>query len=400
MPGTRLRRRSSSREASTRPPRRARRTGDSGHLYLYSPPRAQSLLPRGLCGSRNNAGSVVASQHLSPRRALCPRDTPHTQQQVVDVRAPTAAALRFPVPADVEHLAWNPTQAEHFVVSAEDGHVLYFDARAASSAAPAAAGGGKKAGKKGAGESGGGGAKPLWTLKAHDKPTTALSFCPAVAGLLATGSVDKTVKLWDVSAGRPTQLASKEVKARCREREREREMPIANLLRLVFLLVVPFCGPQQQTAPCPLTSQGAPRVYPCVSVRVPARWGPSSRCPSARTGRSCSRRPGPRVRWRCGTQGGRGACRRGGPRRRRRRRLRARRLPSGNVASEGRGPLAGDEKEADVAQQLSEECRFRGGVSPLSARLLQSVNLEATATDRRERIQSWAWDSEAQRAKT
>lgn len=56
------------------------------------------------------------------------------------------------------------------------------------------------------------GSKPLFRLAAHHKPACALSFCPEAPGLLATASVDKTAKLWDVSAGKPTLLASQEPK--------------------------------------------------------------------------------------------------------------------------------------------------------------------------------------------
>lgn len=39
----------------------------------------------------------------------------------------------------------------------------------------------------------GAGSAPLYRLSAHDKATCALSFCPAVPGLLATSSTDKKV---------------------------------------------------------------------------------------------------------------------------------------------------------------------------------------------------------------
>lgn len=39
----------------------------------------------------------------------------------------------------------------------------------------------------------GAGSAPLFTLAAHNKATCALSFCPAVPGLMATASTDKKV---------------------------------------------------------------------------------------------------------------------------------------------------------------------------------------------------------------
>ncbi|WIA09103.1 hypothetical protein OEZ85_008515 [Tetradesmus obliquus] len=107
---------------------------------------------------------------------------------LVDVRSPGAAALVWGVSADVEALAWNPGSPTCFLVSSEDGIVAAFDAR------------------------GGAGSSPLFRLAAHDKPTCALSFCPAAPGLLATASTDKVVKLWDVAENKPKLLASKEPK--------------------------------------------------------------------------------------------------------------------------------------------------------------------------------------------
>ena len=39
----------------------------------------------------------------------------------------------------------------------------------------------------------GAGSAPLFSLGAHDKATCALSFCPAVRGIMATSSTDKKV---------------------------------------------------------------------------------------------------------------------------------------------------------------------------------------------------------------
>jgi WD40 repeat protein len=53
---------------------------------------------------------------------------------------------------------------------------------------------------------------PLWKLAAHGSSTTALAASSLAEGLLATGSLDKTVKLWDVRAGAaaaPEHLSTK-----------------------------------------------------------------------------------------------------------------------------------------------------------------------------------------------
>lgn len=88
---------------------------------------------------------------------------------VCDARAGDSAVAAWSIGTDVESLAWNPHAPTKFVVSADDGHVYCFDTRA------------------------GAGAGALWTLGAHSEAATAAVFCPAVDGLLVTGSVDKTV---------------------------------------------------------------------------------------------------------------------------------------------------------------------------------------------------------------
>eukprot|EP00803_Ostreobium_quekettii_P008173 evm.model.scf_412.4 EVM.evm.TU.scf_412.4 scf_412:25741-26474(+) len=60
---------------------------------------------------------------------------------------------------------------------------------------------------------GGAGSSPLYRLAAHEKPTTCLGFCPAVPNLLMTASVDKQVKLWDVSNNQPGLVASEAINA-------------------------------------------------------------------------------------------------------------------------------------------------------------------------------------------
>lgn len=109
---------------------------------------------------------------------------------LADVRAPGAPNLpAWAVGSDVEAVAWNPSAPTEFCVSAENGSVACFDARA------------------------GGGSAPRWTLAAHHRPASGLAFAGAGApGLLATGSTDKKVKVWDVSGSGPTLLASEDLK--------------------------------------------------------------------------------------------------------------------------------------------------------------------------------------------
>ncbi|KAK1326715.1 Histone-binding protein MSI1 [Acorus calamus] len=75
------------------------------------------------------------------------------------------------------------------MVSLEDGTVQGFDIRAASSNADS-------------------GAQPSFTLHAHDKAVCAVSYNTSTANLLATGSTDKMVKLWDLSNNQPSCVAS------------------------------------------------------------------------------------------------------------------------------------------------------------------------------------------------
>lgn len=88
----------------------------------------------------------------------------------LDMRQPDAASVpTWQASADVEALAWDPHTPTQFVVAAENGEVACYDARQ------------------------GPGSAALYRLGAHDKATCALSFCPAVPGLLATSSTDKKV---------------------------------------------------------------------------------------------------------------------------------------------------------------------------------------------------------------
>ncbi|EEF40789.1 periodic tryptophan protein 1 homolog [Ricinus communis] len=111
-----------------------------------------------------------------------------------DGRIPTHPGFKWYVTADVESLAWDPHNTHSFVVSLEDGTVQGFDIRTAKTDSTSDS-------------------KPSFTLHAHDKAVCTVSYNPSVPNLLATGSTDKMVKLWDLSNNQPSCVASKDPKA-------------------------------------------------------------------------------------------------------------------------------------------------------------------------------------------
>ncbi|CAI0453456.1 unnamed protein product [Linum tenue] len=111
-----------------------------------------------------------------------------------DARIPTHPGFRWSVAADVESLAWDPHSSHSFVASLENGTVQGFDIRTAKSGEASDL-------------------KPSYTIHAHDKAVSAVIYNPSIPNLIATGSMDKTVKIWDLSNNQPSCVASKNPKA-------------------------------------------------------------------------------------------------------------------------------------------------------------------------------------------
>lgn len=106
-----------------------------------------------------------------------------------DMRAPDSKAPRWGVESDVENVRWDPHDQNFFYVSTENGIIHYHDIRSAPSDPTAT--------------------KAVWTLQAHDDAVSAFDVNPAIPGFLATGSSDKTVKLWNIQASGPSMVVSR-----------------------------------------------------------------------------------------------------------------------------------------------------------------------------------------------
>jgi periodic tryptophan protein 1 len=91
------------------------------------------------------------------------------------------------LPSDVESLAWDPFSPYHLYVSLEDGSVLSMDIRNPTTHRSTFTASGISV-------------NPYIRWKAHEKTVTSLHFSSAIKGMLATASLDKSVKLWDINS--------------------------------------------------------------------------------------------------------------------------------------------------------------------------------------------------------
>ena len=107
-----------------------------------------------------------------------------------DMRAPDAPAPKWVVEADVEKVRWDIHDPNFFYVTTEAGTVHYFDARVVPTSHDKLS-------------------KPVWTLQAHNGAVSAFDISPSVRGLLATGSDDKRVMIWNVENNKPNMVVSR-----------------------------------------------------------------------------------------------------------------------------------------------------------------------------------------------
>lgn len=98
----------------------------------------------------------------------------------------SVSAMKFKTKYSVECAKWDPFDDYKFFVGQESGLVLLYDVRNNS--------------------------KPIITLDAHYGAVTSIEVCPLTRGLISTGSVDGTIKLWKFSDNSACFLSSKSPK--------------------------------------------------------------------------------------------------------------------------------------------------------------------------------------------
>jgi len=109
---------------------------------------------------------------------------------IADMRAPDELPRRAGVESDVENVKWDPHDPNCFFVSTENGIVHYFDIRNISKDPSSS--------------------KGVWKLQAHDESVSSFDLNTVIPGFMATGSTDKTVKLWNITAEGPSMVVSRD----------------------------------------------------------------------------------------------------------------------------------------------------------------------------------------------
>lgn len=110
---------------------------------------------------------------------------------VADMRSPDTAPSRWGVESDVESVLWDPHDSNLFFVTTENGFVHCNDIRNIPKSPESS--------------------KSIWSLQAHDAAVSSFDANAHIPGYLASGSVGKEVKLWNVQPTGPSLVASRDL---------------------------------------------------------------------------------------------------------------------------------------------------------------------------------------------
>ena len=104
---------------------------------------------------------------------------------LIDARTATTTSA-CNLESDIESLTWDPFNPFHLYCALEDGTIVCIDVRNCANNTPTDKAKGKNKAVN-------------FTFQAHEQTTSGVSFSQRVPGMMATASIDKTVKIWDVS---------------------------------------------------------------------------------------------------------------------------------------------------------------------------------------------------------
>ncbi|OQO00444.1 hypothetical protein B0A48_13793 [Cryoendolithus antarcticus] len=108
-----------------------------------------------------------------------------------DMRAPDAKVPRWGVESDVENVKWDSHNDSLFYVSTENGILHCFDVRQLPPTPEQS--------------------KASWRLQAHEKSLSSFSINPAIPGMIATGSTDRSCKIWNILSSGPSLVVSRDL---------------------------------------------------------------------------------------------------------------------------------------------------------------------------------------------
>ena len=110
---------------------------------------------------------------------------------VADMRSPDVAPPRWGVESDVESVFWSPHESNTFFVTTENGFIHCNDVRNSPKSPETS--------------------KSLWSLQAHNAAVSSFDVNPHIPGFLASGSVEKEVKLWNVQPSGPALVVARNI---------------------------------------------------------------------------------------------------------------------------------------------------------------------------------------------